>query len=321
MDWAIQVMTSRAYSAGLRLVAASAGASIIFASAAYAEAPQPSVWPQDITSASEDVGPAGENAEDAAEGPPTQTVDLADPDIDWSQLDTTSAAAGNPKPLSAPKAGRTVQDGPASTWAARDTANGSAVSVKQPLSPFWDTRVGADMTVTRQRSALTASELLSEKIANGGSQPQSSGAAWAAATAPGVGAIWDKTAIEARIDPSQEQSRFGTSLSKSLPLGEQYSLTLQNGYNMVQQGIAPVPGIAGRALRNYGTDQSAKLSIADTGTSLVAGQSLTSSEDKWLRTIGAEQKLFGGISVSGSIGETLQGTPSKSLSAGFKRSW
>ena len=56
--------------------------------------------------------------------------------------------------------------------------------------------------------------MLSEKLANGGSLPQSSGTAWAAITAPGVGSIWDKTAVEARLDPSQEQSKLGTSLEQ-----------------------------------------------------------------------------------------------------------
>jgi hypothetical protein len=68
-------------------------------------------------------------------------------------------------------------------------------------------------------------------------------------------------------------------------------------------------------------DQSARLGIADTGSSLLAGQTLSSTDDKWLRKIGAEQKLFGGVSVSGSIGETLQGTANRSFSAGFRRSW
>ena len=122
-------------------------------------------------------------------------------------------------------------------------------------------------------------------------------------------------------DPSQEQSKLGTSLSKSLPLSEQYSLTLQNGYNVIQQGVVPVPGIPGRPVRNYETDQSARLSITDTGTSFVAGQTLSSADDRWLRKIGAEQKLFGDISISGSIGETALGTSNKSLTAGFKRSW
>jgi hypothetical protein len=205
------------------------------------------------------------------------------------------------------------------SWSSKDKPNGAAVTVKQAVSPFWDTKVGADMTVVREPG--TASELLSEKLANGGNQPQSSGTAWATATAPGVGAIWDKTAVEARIDSAQEQSKLGTSLSKSVPLNEQTSLTLQNGYNVIQQGVVPVPGIVAHPSRNFQTEQSAKLSIADTGTSFIAGQSLSSTDDKWLRKIGAEQKLFDGVSVTGSIGETPLGITNKSLSAGFKRSW
>jgi len=265
------------------------------------------------------------STEDAAA--PTEAEAAADPDdadtkdleLDWSQLNVDAYTLMTTSPASkarmAPRAASTADV----TWSSKDKPNGSAVSVKQPISPFWDARIGADMTVTRQPS--TISELLSEKIANGGSEPQSSGTAWAAITAPGVGSIWDKTAIEARVDPSQEQGKLGTSVSKSLPLGEQYSLTLQNGYNVIQQGIVPVPGLAGRTTRNYETEQSAKLSIGDTGTSFSAGQTLSTSDDKWLRKVGAEQKLFGGVSISGSISETPLGTSSKSLTAGFKQSW
>ena len=243
-------------------------------------------------------------------------ADISDLELDWSQLNVDASTLMTGRASKVPVAPRTGT--PADmTWSSKDKANGSAVSVKQPISPFWDTRIGADMTVTRQPS--TMSELLSEKVANGGSEPQSSGTAWAAITAPGVGSIWDKTAIEARVDPSQDQSKLGTSLSKSLPLSEQYSLTLQNGYNVIQQGVVPAPGHS--MTRNYETEQSAKLSITDTGTSFSAGQTLSSNDDKWLRKIGAEQKLFGGVSVSGSISETPLGTASKSIAAGFKQSW
>src|SRR6202048_3659514 len=267
---------------------------------------------------------AAEDAEEAetpaaAAAPATDDVDMTGIDIsklDWSQLNVdASTLTYSGKGIAAPR--RAAGDD--ATWSSKDKPNGSAVSVKQSVSPFWDTRIGADMTVTREPT--TMSELLAEKPANGGSQPQSSGTAWAAITAPGAGSIWDKTSVEARLDPGQEQSKFGTSLSKSLPLSEQYSLTLQNGYNLIQQGIVPVPGIVGRPVRNYQTDQTAKLSIGDTGTSLIAGQTLSSADDKWLRKIGAEQKLFDGVSISGSVGETAQGVTNKSLTAGFKRSW
>ncbi len=252
---------------------------------------------------------------DAAE---TATKDL---ELDWSQLNVDASTLAVSPASKAPPAAQTGS-GATTSWSSSEGPNGSsAVSVKESLSSFLDTRVGADMNVSRQPATLTESQILAEKLANGGSLPQSSGTAWAAITAPGVGSIWDKTAVEARIDPGQEQSRLGTSLSKSVPLNEGYSLTLENGYNLIQQGVVPVPGIIGRPVRSYETEQSAKLSIADTGTSITAGQSLSSTDDKWLRKVGAEQKLFGGVSISGSIGETAYGPTNKSLTAGFKQSW
>jgi hypothetical protein len=239
--------------------------------------------------------------------------------LDWTQLNVDASTLPAPAPKGS--GASSLLGGAETAWSANEKSNGaSAVSVKQSISPFWDTRIGADMTVARQ-STTTTSEQLSEKLANGGSLPQSSGTAWAAITAPGVASIWDQTSVEARVDPGSEQSKLGTSLSKSLPLGEQYSLTLKNGYNLIQQGLVPVPGIVSHPARSQETDQSARLSITDTGTSLIAGQTLSTSDDKWLRKVGAEQKLFDGVTISGSIGETPSGAANKSLSAGFKRSW
>ena len=256
-------------------------------------------------------------ATEAAAAPDADDADIKDLELDWSQLNVDASALAT---APASKLRLPPQAGSEMAWSSKDSPNGSAaVTVKQPLSPFWDTRIGADMTVTRQPT--TMSELLAEKAANGGSEPQSTGTAWAAATAPGVGSIWDKTAIEARVDPAQEQSKLGTSISKSVPLSEQYSVTLQNGVNMTQQGMVPLPGVAPRSTRNYETDQSAKLNIGDTGTSITAGQTMSSGDEKWLRKFGAEQRLSDGVSVSGSIGETPQGTTSKSITAGFKKSW
>jgi hypothetical protein len=253
-----------------------------------------------------------------AAGVETETADIDPAEVDWSLLHYEASPADPSRPPRAPKPGQ----GADASWSSKNNANGASnVSVKQSLSAFLDTRIGADMTVVNQPQTLTAADLLRQKALNDSAPSQSSGSAWAAITAPGVGSIWDKTAVEARVDPAQEQSRLGTSLSKSVPLNEQYSLTLQNGYNLIQQGIIPVPGISAHPSRNYQSDQSAKLSIAETGTSFTASQSLSSTDDKWLRKVGAEQKLFGGVNVSASIGETPQGAPNKSLSAGFKQSW
>ncbi len=242
-------------------------------------------------------------------------------ELDWSQLNvdaSTLITHPAPKTRLVPQPGA----GTEMSWSSSSKPNGAAaVSVKQPLSPVLDARIGADMTVVNQSQTLTSSDLLRQKFSTDGLPAQSSGTAWAAITAPGLASIWDKTAVEARVDPAQEQSRLGTSLSKSLPLNEQYSLTLQNGYNVIQQGFVPVPGIPGHPVRNYETDQTAKLSLTDTGTSFLAGQTLSTPDDKWLRKVGAEQKLFDGASISASVGETPLGTTNKSLTAGFKRSW
>ena len=265
----------------------------------------------------------GEQADGSTEATATEEAaatssedpDIANLDIDWSLLDVDASALlmANPMRLHGPSRAAS-SDGP--TWSSQEKSYGSAVSVKQSVSPFLDTRVGADMTVVRQPATLA--ELLAEKATNGGNEPQSSGTAWASVTAPGVGSIWDKTTIEARVDPSQDQGKLGTSLSKSLTFSEQYSLTLQNGYNMTQ-GFMPMPGAAGRT--TYATEQSAKLGITETGTSFSAGQTISTSDDKWLRKIGAEQKIVGGFNISGSIAETPLGFANKSVTAGFKQSW
>jgi len=271
------------------------------------------------------VPPAEEADSPAMEKEPAEPagVEVKDLELDWSQLDVDASTLMTPRGES--KASLTPRPGANHEliWSSRDQPNGSAVSVKQSVSAFADTgldaKVGADMTVVRQPSTL--SELLSEKALNGGNEPQSGGAAWATIAVPGAGSLWDKTAMEARLDPSQDQSKLGTSLSKSLELGEQYSLTLQNGYNLMQQGAVPVPGLGGHPARNFETEQSAKLNMTGSGTSVSAGQSLSSADDKWLRKIGAEQKLFGTLSISGSISETPLGASNKSISAGFKQSW
>jgi hypothetical protein len=237
--------------------------------------------------------------------------------LDWSQLDVdayTLVHGLSPKPRSA-----ALNPGESMSWSSNSRPNGaSAVSVKQSVSSFWDTRVGADMTVAHEPT--TMSELLADR-ANGGNPRQSSGAAWAAVTAPGAGAIWDKTSVEARVDPTQDQSKLGTTISKQVPITDQTSLTLENGANVTQQGVVTGPGVAARPSRNYDTEQSAKISNTDTGTSLTAGQTLSTGDDKWLRKIGAEQKVFGGVTVSGAVGETPQGATSKSISAGYKSNW
>lgn len=279
-----------------------------------------------LTVSAQIIPPVAAVPDEEAETEAAETPDVNDPDVlkgidvdklDWSQL-AVDAGTGIDPMAAKKRAQAAARDG--LDWSSNPNANGSsAVTVKQSVSSFWDTRIGADMTVTSE--PRTMSELLAQKATNGGSLPQSSGSAWAAATAPGAGSLWDKTAVEARVDPGAEHSKIGASLTKSVPLSGDTSLTLQNGYSVNQQGTTAVPGIGGHVTRNYETDQTAKVTLTDTGTSITAGQTLSTTDDKWLRKFGAEQKLFDNVTVSGSVGETAQGAINKSLTAGFKKSW
>lgn len=264
-----------------------------------------------ITSASPsaaDEQAAGEAKDDAAEA----KDDAALPDsaaVDWSLL---SSPLGTRE---APKRSAARNDGGGAAWSRSDRPGATALTVKQPLLPLWDTRIGADMTVAGGQTGVP----LPEKLASDGRLWESSGVAWAAMTAPGLGSLWDKTAFEARVDPTQDQSRLGTSISKTLPLeGNATSLTLQGGYNRIEQTL--LPGFGGRTVSSVEAERSAKFNFNTTGTSLIAGETLDGTE-KWLRRVGAEQKLFGDVTVAGTVSETSTGGLNKSLTAGFKKTW
>ncbi len=267
-----------------------------------------------LAHAEDDESAPSENASADVSVPP-------DGEIDWSILNSDPRSLyDHESPSAIDRKVRAAIDDPWS-WSRNDRPDGSsAVAIKQPVSPFLNTRVGADINVGAP-TPTSASGILLQKIEYGEGLTRSSGSAWAAITAPGVASVWDKTAVEARTDPSQEQSKLATSLTKSIPFGgERYALTLQQGYNITQQTLVPLFGISASS-RIYEIDQSAKIGIVETGTTFMAGQTHSTTDEKWLRRIAAEQKFFGGITVTGSVSETPSGFANSSLSAGFKARW
>jgi hypothetical protein len=192
-----------------------------------------------------------------------------------------------------------------------------------PSNPFAHTPPASDWAgkagIDYSKPAIPAVTFQPDQLLAGAVPDQSTGVAWATVTAPGLQAPlgWDKTSIETRIDPSQEQSKLGTTLSRSVPVGDDISLTLQNGLSITR----PLPNAAGQ-VHSWASSQALRFNILPTDTSVSLGADVSSTDDKWLRTLSAEQKLFGGpFSVTGSMSETAGGDISKSLRAGFKHSW
>jgi hypothetical protein len=191
----------------------------------------------------------------------------------------------------------------------------TAPFAEKPPASDWAGKVGIDYS----KPAIPAVTFQPEQLLAGAVPDQSTGVAWATITAPGFEAPlgWDKTSIETRVDPAQEQSKLGTTLSRSVPIDDSVSLTLQNGVSITR----PLPN-ASSQVHGWATSQALRFNILPTDTSVSLGADISSTDDKWLRTLSAEQKLFGGpFSLTGSVSETATGDLSKSLKAGFKRSW
>lgn len=270
---------------------------------------------------SEPVAEAEAAETEAEPAPPPADQEPLPEDIDWAALAVPLDLPYTPAPMLSTAPLRDAA-GAAPAWSRNDKPNGAAaLSLKQPVSPFWDMKAGVDLDVATPTSPVRTPETLPEKLASDSQLQNSQAAAWMTAKAPGVPYLADHVALEARMNPSRD-ARLGTAFSKSLPIfGEQFSLTLQHGYYVTQHDAIPgMPATSGHG-RSIDMDRSAQLSITETGTSFLAGQSRAPTGERWLNSVGAQQKLFGALSITGAVSETPEGFSNKSLTAGFKKSW
>src|SRR6188768_3617494 len=98
----------------------------------------------------QDAPVTGIAVDEPEETAPTALLDMAEPD--WSLLDSSDMFDERLAAARQRKMARSSAE-PDAAWSAQDKPNGAAaVSVKQSLSPFWDARIGADMTVVNQPS-------------------------------------------------------------------------------------------------------------------------------------------------------------------------
>lgn len=216
-----------------------------------------------------------------------------------------------------------------------DKPDGStAMTVGRRLPTEWETKVGVDFGLAAPLTTTPAPEAYLNGWAQ---QDRSSGVGWASVAVPATPFGWDKAALEARVDPVQDRSKVATTLTRSVPIGDTAKVTVQQGYSLTEtlanpsgaavplapstRSSAPVASPAAPA-PTLTTEGQVSLNILSSATTFSAGAKLSSSDDKWLRTLSAEQKLFGGpFSVTGSISERATGETDRSVKAGFKAAW
>ncbi|MGU3493803.1 hypothetical protein ACLBXM_07150 [Xanthobacteraceae bacterium A53D] len=185
----------------------------------------------------------------------------------------------------------------------------SAVSVSN--SPTWLDGVSYGLDLSLAANVVTTVQptraLPWEVTDNSGA------AAWAKMALPtdSIWLPWQKTTLEMRVDPSQNEGRFGTVFSREVKLSDHMAASVNDSYALTHKASEA---------SGWEVGKSVSLKLLDTGTTFSVGATNSNLGQAWLPTASAEQKLFGPLNVTTTVQNT--GTEiNKSISAGFKHSW
>jgi hypothetical protein len=206
----------------------------------------------------------------------------------------------------------------------------SAVTVKQPLTTNQvEANVGADLNT----APTPVSTYQPDKPFPSAANNPGSGAAWASVGLPNL------ASVNARLDPTAEQGKLGTTFSHTVPVGDDTKLTLADSYSVTEsynQPASPTASITGLPVpaasvpatptaqpsaQVYGTDKSVKLDFGATGTTLSADINTASNDPITHNSLSADQKIYGPLHVTTALSDIGQPTASKSISAGLKIDW
>jgi hypothetical protein len=203
-------------------------------------------------------------------------------------------------------------------------AGGNTIVVKQPLPTEWDVKVGADLGLAADPShGFTPDNPFHVVRDDAGS-----GAAWASLAVPRL------ATIDARLDPTNDRGRLGTTFSRSVPLGAQFAVTLQSQASVTETygqpqaaasdiplAVAPATAASDPEPHVWGNVNTARFAILPTGTTLAAGLSSTSTDPVTHSRLSAEQKLYGALNLATAVTDIGQPFESRSISARLKLNW
>ena len=205
----------------------------------------------------------------------------------------------------------------------------STMTIGRRLPTEWETKLGTDVSLAPQQSAVP-----SENLLNGTTTDRSTGSVWGSIAMPGFRPLgFDKTSVDARVDGAKDEGKLGTTLSRSVPLGPSLSVTWQNSYSIVQP-LAPVAPAVPHTTNVTSTgviappttqarvfDEALRFNIAPSGTTFSAGASSSSADTQWHNKFSIEQTVAGPLKVTTSVEDAGTATGNKSITAGFKKVW
>ncbi|MGE0563110.1 MAG: hypothetical protein AB7O50_01225 [Pseudolabrys sp.] len=201
---------------------------------------------------------------------------------------------------------------PRAVWKADRNGDGSTrASVSKRLAPDWNIRAGADLTVPGEQAT---------SYRPGGPLPgtgtaDAQGGFWAAAAVPHV------ADVRLRVDPGLTQNKFGADLQRTVPIGEDYSVTVQNKVAVTETTSLALlsAGVAGEQI--WDTERWLKVNIHTTGTTIGAGTVTSTVDGVTHHTLSADQRVYGPLHVTGSVTDPGRDTFSQSIGARLKLNW
>lgn len=123
--------------------------------------------------------------------------------------------------------------------------------------------------------------------------------------------IWQKGAVNMVVNPTAEESRIGTSFSRTWAVNDGVKATLADSYSVAHS-------LSGTS--SWKTDKSLSVKLEDTGTTLSVGASTTDSATQILPRVTARQDIFGNLNVTTSVADNGS-TLDKSIRAGLSHRW
>jgi hypothetical protein len=206
-----------------------------------------------------------------------------------------------------------LQDKPATpTFGSRNQLpDGSAnLTVGRRLETEWDAKVGFDAKLAPELASPSLSDSLLQPTVPG----RSTGVVWGTVTGPSVAPmLFDKTAVDARLEPGEDKGQVSATLSRTLPLGDA-SITVQDKYSVTQT-------LQGGGATILESDRSLRFKWSPTSTTLSAGVVTSTVDGQWYNRLSAEQKVVGPLSVTTTVTDPGGTAASKSIAAGFKHTW
>jgi hypothetical protein len=199
----------------------------------------------------------------------------------------------------------------------------STMAMKQPLPN--NANVGADLGL----AASAPDGYRPGRPLPGSRDDRNAGAAWAS-----VGVMPNFASVDARVDPSNDQGKLGTTFKHAMPIGSNFSMTLEDSYSVTETFsaaptgpadlplmVAPVNSPTPAIPQVWGNEKGAKFDVLPTGTTIGAKFASTNIDPVTHNTLSAEQKLYGPLHVTTAVTDVGQPTKAKSITAGFKLNW